>query len=186
MLKATVYKLLITLAAVACLICSGCAVAGSIPAASAAGETGSTLSGGSLLSSPTQPTSSSSSLLQLSSSSPFPADPNHDQILRLALAASERAGDSAPSSVEWVYSDWAKIAALLGQSTVSPTSSQSCVLVIITGNFTATYAHPPKGHSTLTGSVITLVLDATTLNSLQYGLGTASINLSPLGPIFNH
>ena len=99
------------------------------------------------------------------------------------IKAAVASGDSSVTHGQWVRVTRGVAIALTSGASVGIEDSEDVVLVEAQGNFTATYAHPPYGAPLPTGTEMTLILDPTTGQLLDYGLSNAAVDLSSVGAV---
>lgn len=99
------------------------------------------------------------------------------------IKAAVASGDRSVIHGQWVRVTRGIANALTSGGSVGVEDSENVVLVEAQGNFTATYAHPPYGAPLPTGTEMTLILDPTTGQVLDYGLSNTAVDLSSVGAV---
>lgn len=99
------------------------------------------------------------------------------------IKAAVASGDRSVIHGQWVRVTRGIANALTSGGSVGVEDSEDVVLVEAHGNFTATYAHPPYGAQLPTGTEMTLILDPTTGQVLDYGLSNTAVDLSSVGAV---
>ena len=99
------------------------------------------------------------------------------------VKATVASGDSSVTHGQWVRVTRGVAITLTSGASVGIDDSEDVVLVEAQGNFTATYAHPPYGAPLPTGTEMTLVLDPTSGQILDYGLSHTAVDLSSVGVV---
>jgi hypothetical protein len=103
------------------------------------------------------------------------------QVTQAALAFASDMGDTQPASVEHVESTREQAVATLSGDQVQ--GSQDVYAVVMRGRFDANSVAVPPGVQSPTGSVLTLVIDATTGEMTDFGIQNTIPNLATLGPV---
>jgi hypothetical protein len=119
-----------------------------------------------------------------SGSSPRPASGDYisqGQIASIASQAAAKAGDPSPTSIQYSAVTTRSQANLVDSGDVVPGDNAS-YLVALRGKF-ATSGPVPPGAAEPTGSVLTLVVDATTGEITDIGLEDTYPDLGTLGPV---
>lgn len=99
------------------------------------------------------------------------------------IKAAVASGDRSVTHGQWVRVTRGVAIALTSGASVGIEDSEDVVLVEAQGNFTATYAHPMYGAPLPTGTEMTLVLDPTSGQVLDYGLSHTAVDLSSVGTV---
>lgn len=99
------------------------------------------------------------------------------------VKAAVASGDLSVTHGQWVRVTRGVANALTSGASVDVGNSEDVVLVEARGNFTATYAHPPFGAPLPTGTEMTLILDPTSGQVLDYGLSRTAVDLSSVGAV---
>jgi hypothetical protein len=116
--------------------------------------------------------------------SPVPAS----AISRLTALASRTAAANGDTSPEWITAVLTTHAKALTSATpgdMTPGGGTEVYLVTMRGRFTAYAASSPPGAALPTGEYLSIVVDAKTLQVLDYGLSPTPPPVSPasLGPV---
>lgn len=99
------------------------------------------------------------------------------------VKAAAASGDPSVAHGQWVRMTRGVANALTSGGSVGVEDSEDVVLVEAPGNFTATYAHPVYGAPLPTGTEMTLILDPTSGQVLDYGLSHSAVDLSSVGAV---
>jgi hypothetical protein len=103
------------------------------------------------------------------------------RILRIATTAAVRAGDSKPTLIQ--HSEGTRHAANLVASGDGVPGRQWSYLIAERGHFVLKYAHTPPGAPAPRGSVLTLVVNASTGQATDGGVSNRYPDLDRLGPV---
>ena len=109
------------------------------------------------------------------------AQVSEHQLLEIALRVARRAGDPRPTLVQYTKGTRAQDN-LVASGDIIP-GDQACYLIAVRGHFVANDAETPPGARAPTGSVLTLVVNATTGRLLDFGIGNRYPRLAKLGPV---
>ncbi len=102
------------------------------------------------------------------------------KLTKMARDSATANGDAHPSSVT-VYVSRRHEANIAAGAGTGVFGEQPVYLVVIQGQFTCSSCSGPGSSTALTGTVITLIVDRTTLQSLDFGFG-GDVDTSKLGP----
>lgn len=116
-----------------------------------------------------------------SATSTDPADSVTSKIKDIVQQEAARDGDPAPTAVQWVFAPRQAIADMLGFGLPAGETAIPQILIIAKGNFVAHAASVPKGASAPRGTVMELVLDASTLTETDFGLVDSYPDLTKIG-----
>lgn len=128
---------------------------------------------------PTQPVAAAAPAQ--SASSTDSADSVTSKIKAAIQQAAVVNGDPAPTAVQWVFAPRQAIADTLNFGLPAGQAAIPEILIIAKGNFVAYRASVPKGASAPRGTVLELVLDASTLEATDFGLVDYYPDLSKIG-----
>jgi hypothetical protein len=104
------------------------------------------------------------------------------RILRLAKRAAAEDGDASPSLIQ--HAEGTRfLAVLIGAGGDLVFAWNWSDLIAVRGHFTINDAPGPPGAKPITGTVMTLVVDARTGQATDFGLGNRYPRLARLGPI---
>jgi hypothetical protein len=110
---------------------------------------------------------------------PLPSAAQIDKLRSIALAASARAGEKHPTHGFAVPTTRKQINRLNAGAEVG--SDEDVYTVALHGDFVAEYAHVPPGADLPRGHLMILVVDAKTMDVLDFMLGDAPIDPTRLG-----
>lgn len=103
------------------------------------------------------------------------------QILEIALKMAAQGGDDHPTLIQYSEGDRARANLVAANAVVL--ARQSTCLIAIRGQFIYTAARRPRGAPAPRGTVMTLVVDATTGKLLDLGISDRYPRLEELGPV---
>lgn len=110
-----------------------------------------------------------------------PGKLSESRIVSIAISAAAAAGEPTPTSIRHAEGTRAH-ANLVASGEVVPGSRDS-FLIVVTGKFVARNAPVPPGAPAPIGSVLTLVVDASTGEQTDFGIQDNVPNLAALGPV---
>jgi hypothetical protein len=102
------------------------------------------------------------------------------QIKQLAVAFAAANGDPTPSSMEYVEGSRQQLVLALSRGTVSVPNTEDVFAVVMQGNFVANVSGPGAPPS---GSVLTMVIDSTTGELVNFGIQKSVPPLAGLGTV---
>jgi hypothetical protein len=107
------------------------------------------------------------------------------QIKSLVVTSAARLGDSTPTDISYsaLTTRNAALAVSMGAQIGGSYGSVRSYLVVAHGNFTAYGASPPGSNVNPTGTVLTLVVDASTGQPTDSGIQRTTPDMSKLGPV---
>jgi hypothetical protein len=107
-----------------------------------------------------------------------------DQVLQKARSFATANGDASPVKVSCVHSSRQAAVRLTSGARLSQPqydADKSVLLIDMQGTFTARMAHVPPSRALPTGNDIYLIINATTGQITDWGIGTTPVQLSRLG-----
>jgi len=100
-------------------------------------------------------------------------------VATIAANEARRSGDAAPASAAWAKTT--RQAAMDADSGDQVDSNQPVFYVVVHGRFVDQKAHMPSGVSPPTGTVLSITIDASTQQVLDYALGDHQPDLARVG-----
>jgi hypothetical protein len=101
----------------------------------------------------------------------------------MALASAASAGDNAPSDMAGVLTR--RQAAQDATHGDIVNANEPVYLVVITGHFVANDVSVPAGQPAPRGTTITMSIDTSTMQTVDWGLSSQSVSLDSLGTPFS-
>lgn len=100
-----------------------------------------------------------------------------------ATRAASNNGESNPRNIEWVTTTRGKANESLYQTSIDSDAARDVVVVELRGNFTARFAHRRQGASAPSANFITVIVDSSTGEAIDFSLSPTHMDLSSLGDV---